>query len=123
MARGELILRQWNLLKTLQTRGEGVPLRQLAEELGVSERTIQRDFEILEEVGFPIEHQEDEYGKRFWRMPADFFRTGPLSPLPSHSGGLPTSASNGSFEIASESPSRTERPSRWWRNSAARWPS
>ena len=78
MARGELILRQWNLLKTLQTRGEGIPLRQLADEFDVSERTIQRDFEILEELGFPLEHQDDEYGKRFWRMPADFFRTGPL---------------------------------------------
>ena len=78
MARGELILRQWNLLKTLQTRGEGIPLRQLAEEFSVSERTIQRDFEILAELGFPIEHEDDEYGKRFWKMPADFFRTGPL---------------------------------------------
>ncbi len=78
MARGEQILRQWNLLKTLQTRGEGVPLRRLAEEFGVSERTIQRDFEVLEELGFPIEHEEDHCGKRFWRLPADFFRTGPL---------------------------------------------
>jgi len=78
MARGEQILRQWNLLKTLQTRGEGIPLRQLAEEFEVSERTIQRDFEMLEELGFPVEHDEDEYGKRFWRMPHDFFKTGPL---------------------------------------------
>ena len=78
MARGELILRQWNLLKMLQTRGEGIPLRDLADEFGVSERTVQRDFEILQELGFPIEHEDDEYGKRFWRMPHDFFRTGPL---------------------------------------------
>ena len=78
MARGDVVVRQWNLLKLLQTRGEGVPLRQLAEEFGVSERTIQRDFEILEELGFPIHHEEDPYGKRFWRMPVDFFRTGPL---------------------------------------------
>ncbi|MFH1747697.1 MAG: WYL domain-containing protein [Planctomycetota bacterium] len=78
MARGEQILRQWNLLKTLQTRGEGIPLRRLAEEFGVSERTIQRDFEVLEELGFPVEHDEDDYGKRFWRMPHDFFKTGPL---------------------------------------------
>lgn len=78
MARGEQILRQWSILKTLQTRGEGIPLRQLAEEFEVSERTIQRDFEVLEELGFPIEHEEDEYGKRFWRMPHDFFKTGPL---------------------------------------------
>ena len=78
MARSEQIYRQWNLLKTLQTRGEGSPLRQLATDFDVSERTIQRDFEILEELGFPIEHEEDEYGKRFWRMPHDFFSTGPL---------------------------------------------
>ena len=63
MARGEVILRQWNLLKTLQTRGEGIPLRELAEQFEVSERTIQRDFEILQELGFPIGHEEDEYGK------------------------------------------------------------
>ncbi len=78
MARGELIQRQWNLLKVLQTRGEGIPLRDLAEEFGVSERTVQRDFEVLQELGFPIEHEGDECGKRFWRMPHDFFQAGPL---------------------------------------------
>ena len=78
MARGEQVLRHWNLLKMLQTRGEGVPLSQLADEFEVSERTIQRDFELLEELGFPIEHDDDPYGKRFWRLPHDFFRTGPL---------------------------------------------
>ncbi len=78
MARGEQLQRQWNLLITLQTRGEGVPLRQLAQDFGVSERTIQRDFEVLEELGFPIEFNEDDYGKRFWRLPADFFQSGPL---------------------------------------------
>lgn len=78
MARGELILRQWNLLKMLQTRGEGMSLRDVAETLKVSERTVQRDFEVLQELGFPIEYEEDEVGKRFWRLPHDFFRTGPL---------------------------------------------
>lgn len=62
----------------LQTRGQGVPLAQIAADTGVSERTIQRDFESLQELGFPIEHDNDEYGKRFWRMPHDFFRTGPF---------------------------------------------
>ncbi|MBN2445587.1 MAG: HTH domain-containing protein, partial [Phycisphaerae bacterium] len=78
MARGEIILRQWNLLKTLQTRGAGIPLKQLADEFEVSDRTIQRDFEVLQELGFPVEYEEDEYGKRYWRMPHDFFKTGPL---------------------------------------------
>ncbi len=78
MSRGNQILRQWNLLRTLQLRGAGVSLSQLARDAEVSERTIQRDFEILQELGFPIEHDEDEYGKRFWRMPHDFFKAGPL---------------------------------------------
>ena len=79
MARGELILRHWNLLRTLQTRGTGVPLRDLAAQFDVSERTIQRDFENLQELGIPIEHEEDDFGKRFWRLPPDFLRSGPLT--------------------------------------------
>jgi len=78
MPRGEQIIRHWNLLRTLQTRGEGIPLAQLAGESEVSERTIQRDFELLQELGFPVDFEEDEYGKRFWRLPHDLFRTGPL---------------------------------------------
>jgi DeoR/GlpR family transcriptional regulator of sugar metabolism len=34
------------------SRGEGVPLSQLAADADVSERTIQRDFDILQELGF-----------------------------------------------------------------------
>ncbi len=78
MARGEQILRHWNLLRTLQTRGQGLALRELAEQFEVTERTVQRDFEMLQELGFPIDFQEDAYGKRFWWLPHDFFRSGPL---------------------------------------------
>lgn len=78
MPRGEQIIRHWNLLRTLQTRGEGIPLARLAEEFEVSERTIQRDFELLQQLGFPVDFEEDEYARRFWRLPHDFFRTGPL---------------------------------------------
>ncbi len=79
MARGEQLQRQWEMLRVLQTRGEGIPLRELSERFGVSERTIQRDLEALQELGFPIEHEEIEYNKRYWRMPHDFFRSGPLT--------------------------------------------
>jgi predicted DNA-binding transcriptional regulator YafY len=79
MAQGEQIQRHWNLLRMLQTEGEGRPLAQLATDLGVSERTIQRDLEMLEELGVPIDFDEDEYGKRFWRVPPSFFRTGAVS--------------------------------------------
>jgi len=76
MPRGEQVLRHWNVLRTLQARGRGVPLRDLAEEFEVSERTIQRDLELLEELGFPIQHDDDVHGKRFWRLPADLPPTG-----------------------------------------------
>lgn len=72
------MLRQWELLRSLQTRGAGIPLRELTERFEVSERTIQRDFEMLQELGFPLEHDTDVNGKRFWRIPHDFFRHGPL---------------------------------------------
>lgn len=79
MARSSQIDRHWKLLRTLQTRGAGVPLADLARHLRVSERTIQRDIEMLQELGFPVSFREDEYGKRFWSMPHDFFRSGALS--------------------------------------------
>ncbi|MFQ5429400.1 MAG: helix-turn-helix transcriptional regulator [Phycisphaerae bacterium] len=78
MSRGDQLLRQWNLLKTLQTRGVGMTLRDLASEFEVAERTIQRDFELLQESGFPIDFEQDETGRRYWRLPHDFFRSGPL---------------------------------------------
>lgn len=78
MPRGDQVLRQWKLLKMLQTRGEGIPLAQLATEMGVNERTIQRDFEVLEEIGLSLEFGEDEYGKRYWKLPHDLFKTGPF---------------------------------------------
>ncbi len=78
MSDGKQILRHWNLLRKLQTRGEGISLSQLATDMEVTERTVQRDFETLQELGFPIEHDADEFGKRFWRMPHDYFRSGPF---------------------------------------------
>lgn len=79
MSSGQQILRQWTLLRMLQTRGEGVPLAVLARESGVSERTIQRDFLMLQKLGFPVQFDSDEFGKRFWRMPYNFFSSGSLA--------------------------------------------
>jgi predicted DNA-binding transcriptional regulator YafY len=60
MARGGQIHRHLNLLRTLQTRGVGIPLAQLAQDFEVSDRTIQIDLESLQELGFPVEYEEDE---------------------------------------------------------------
>lgn len=78
MSRGDQLVRQWNLLRMLQTRGEGMPLADLSRSLNVAERTVQRDLELLQDLGFPITFDADDFGKRFWRMPHDYFKTGPL---------------------------------------------
>ena len=78
MAQGDILLRRWNMLKVLQTRGEGLTKEDLSNEFNKGTRTIERDIAFIQELGFPIEHDEDVHGKRYWRMPADFFKTGPL---------------------------------------------
>jgi len=78
MPRGEQLIRQWNLLKTLQSRRFGIGLDELAEELGCSRRTVQRDLSILCQAGFPVEHETRDFGKRVWRVSRDFLRTGEL---------------------------------------------
>lgn len=78
MARGEQLQRQWRLLHTLQTRGIGVPLRDLADELEVGERTVQRDLTMLADAGFPVEFEEDEVGKRYWKLPPNYIRSAEL---------------------------------------------
>jgi predicted DNA-binding transcriptional regulator YafY len=79
MPRGEQIQRHWRVLQLLQRRGVGLTLRELTEELEVGERTVQRDFELLQELGFPLEFETDEIGRRYWRIPHDFFKTAPLT--------------------------------------------
>jgi len=72
MARGESLARQWRILKILQSRRTGISLRDLAGLAGYGERTIQRDLRLLMDLGFPITHEDDEFGKRFWRLPSSF---------------------------------------------------
>lgn len=82
MSRGDQLVRQWNLLRMLQTRGEGLPLADLARELEVVDRTVQRDLELLQDLGFPVSFDADDFGKRFWRMPHDYFKKGAMALSP-----------------------------------------
>lgn len=47
-------IRQWKILRTLDARRQGATVTALAEELGVTPRTIWRDMAALQEVGFPL---------------------------------------------------------------------
>lgn len=62
------LVRQWVLLKTLAARRYGATVAELAQELGVHEKTIRRDLIVFQEVGFPLEETAGERGRKTWSM-------------------------------------------------------
>jgi len=62
------LVRQWTLLNVLCTRGSGVTVREMAEELNVCEKTIRRDLETFQHAGFPLDQTVEDHGRKKWRM-------------------------------------------------------
>jgi predicted DNA-binding transcriptional regulator YafY len=60
------IERQWVLLRMLAARRFGSTVSELAEEFGVSEKTIRRDLAQLQRLGFPIDEREESRGRKLW---------------------------------------------------------
>jgi predicted DNA-binding transcriptional regulator YafY len=60
------VIRQWKILKTIEA-GRWTSAAALAREHGVSERTIRRDLEALQEAGFPL-YDDRQDGKKVWRL-------------------------------------------------------
>ncbi len=68
MVRGSPLVRQWTLLRVLSDRRDGAAVRELAAEMQVSERTVHRDLETFQAVGFPLEEIVEEFGRKRWRL-------------------------------------------------------
>jgi proteasome accessory factor B len=60
------VIRQWKILKTIEA-GRFTSSAKLADEHGVTERTIRRDIEALQEAGFPL-YDDRQDGKKVWRL-------------------------------------------------------
>jgi predicted DNA-binding transcriptional regulator YafY len=60
------VIRQWKILKTIEA-GRWTSSAALAAEHGVTERTIRRDIEALQEAGFPL-YDDKREGKKVWRL-------------------------------------------------------
>jgi predicted DNA-binding transcriptional regulator YafY len=71
MPRGDTLKRQWSLVQVLQTHRFGISLDDLAEHLGCNRRTVQRDINVLRDVGLPIHFatDEDQHGQRRYSLP------------------------------------------------------
>jgi predicted DNA-binding transcriptional regulator YafY len=60
------VIRQWKILKRIEA-GRYTTAQDLAEEHDVTERTIRRDIEALQEAGFPL-YDERSDGHKVWRL-------------------------------------------------------
>jgi predicted DNA-binding transcriptional regulator YafY len=64
--RNSEVIRQWKILKRIEA-GRFTSTAALAQEHGVTERTIRRDLEALQEAGFPI-YDDRANGRKVWRL-------------------------------------------------------
>ena len=62
------VIRHWRLLRILAARRLGMTVRDLAWELTVDEKTIRRDLDRLQGLGFPLTHTEEARGRKVWRI-------------------------------------------------------
>jgi len=64
------VIRQWKILKTIEA-GRYTTATEMAREHGVTERTIRRDIEALQEAGFPL-YDDRVDGRKVWRLVEGF---------------------------------------------------
>ncbi len=62
------LVRQWILLRTLCSRHYGVTIKDMVHELNVSEKTIRRDLETFQKVGFPLKEVVGDFGRKTWHI-------------------------------------------------------
>ena len=62
------LIRQWILLKTLAARRYGATVKELAEEVGVSIKTIRRDLETFQAAGFRLQEVIGDFGRKKWHL-------------------------------------------------------
>lgn len=62
------LIRHWNLLRSLGARRMGATLRELANDAGVSQKTILRDLDLLRTLGFPLTDEIGHRGRKQWKL-------------------------------------------------------
>jgi predicted DNA-binding transcriptional regulator YafY len=66
--RNQEVIRQWKVLHVLEASRHGATIPALADDLGVTTRTIRRDLAALQEAGFPLFDERDPEGRVRWRL-------------------------------------------------------
>jgi len=68
------VIRQWQILREVETRRAGVTIHELAELVNVSTRTIRRDLQALQEAGFAVYDEGEENETKRWKLDAHPFK-------------------------------------------------
>ena len=68
------VIRQWQILREIESRRVGVTIHELAKLVRVSTRTIRRDLQALQEAGFAVFDEGDENETKKWKLDAQPFR-------------------------------------------------
>ena len=68
------VIRQWQILREVESRRTGVTIHELARLVKVTTRTIRRDLQALQESGFAIYDEGGEHETKRWRLDAQPFR-------------------------------------------------
>lgn len=78
MERGKQILRQWKVLRLLEQSRRGMTVAELCDVLegDATRRTVYRDLEQLQDVGFPLENENGHWAiatsnRQTWTVPVD----------------------------------------------------
>jgi predicted DNA-binding transcriptional regulator YafY len=68
------VIRQWQILREIESRRAGVTIHELSRHVKVTTRTIRRDLQALQESGFAIYDEGGEHETKRWRLDAQPFR-------------------------------------------------
>src|SRR6187551_324340 len=68
------VIRQWQILREVESRRTGVTIHELANKVNVSTRTIRRDLQALQEAGFAVYDEGEENETKRWRLDTAPFR-------------------------------------------------
>lgn len=69
------VIRQWQILRQIESARAGVTIHELAERTGVTTRTIRRDLTALQEAGFAVYDEGEEHDTKRWKLDAAPFRS------------------------------------------------
>ena len=68
------VIRQWQILREIESRRVGVTIHDLARLVRVSTRTIRRDLQALQEAGFAVFDEGEDNETKRWKLDVQPFR-------------------------------------------------